>query len=73
MDAITIGAGALIAVLLFAALGVVFVLTRLFRKVEQKGQGRCHPERLPDRNQPQRSDASTGRPHKQPAAAAYCP
>ncbi|MFC4052432.1 flotillin family protein [Actinomadura syzygii] len=35
MDAITIGAGVLVALLLFVALGIVFVVTRLFRKVEQ--------------------------------------
>jgi uncharacterized membrane protein YqiK len=35
MDAITIGAGVFIALLLFVAIVVAFVVTRLFRKVEQ--------------------------------------
>ncbi|MFV2174400.1 flotillin family protein [Actinomadura sp. LOL_016] len=35
MDAITIGAGVLIALVLLIALGVLFLVTRLFRKVDQ--------------------------------------
>lgn len=35
MDAITIGAGLIVALLLFIAIVMVFVVTRLFRKVEQ--------------------------------------